>query len=294
VWARKEEEERLTAKALSRRKEEERLTDAAFSVKMEAERLAVEASARKEEEEHLAAVALKRRKEEERLGAQALARRKEEERLIAEAVVMKEQAQRLATEIRDSIAAGQKSQYFEHEDIDTINDDQAKSEMAAFHDELQRNTDKVQRRSPAQIESDMTMVRDQPKRSIGDKTIVARAQNESIAASELLTKLSEKERHRKFSSIRPNDPRLKAKMRRPVFRAGGDSDEDDEDDDSTKESSSNDNKTGKASGMVALQKVEKDNISTFSLATKRPVIIAAAAFVIGRRLLSVIGKAVFL
>ena len=120
---------------------------------------------------------------------------------------------------------------------------------------------------------------------MGVGTTVARAQNDSLAASELMKKLTEKERQRKFKSTRLNDPRLKMKEKYPTYRKKGISGDDRS---IGYFSPPKDNEARKASDM---QQVKKGK---FSLAIKRPVIVTAAAFVIGRRILSVVGKGVFL
>jgi hypothetical protein len=123
---------------------------------------------------------------------------------------------------------------------------------------------------------------------MGVGTTVARAQNDSLAASELMKKLTEKERQRNFKSTRLNDPRLKTKEKYPTYRKKGISGDDRS---IGYFSPPKDNEARKGSDM---QQVKKGKFSTFSLAIKRPVIVTAAAFVIGRSLLSVVGKGVFL
>lgn len=176
---------------------------------------------------------------------------------------------------------------------------------AAFHAELQKKLKRDRKTqttdTKAQVENDMAMVRDYvSKKSV--LTDVARAQGarESAAASDLLRKLAEKERQRKFDSIGLIDPRLvepskarKVKKEQPILQLKDVSEvsevsteEDvlvaDDDHESTDDKEPSENDDTKALVQVAPEKT----VSTFSLAKKRPVIIAAAALVIGRRILT--------
>ena len=204
---------------------------------------------------------------------------------------------------------------------DDANDDDFKMAQglakAAFHAELQKKSERDRKTEStdkkAQVENDMAMVRDYVnKKSV--LTGVARAQGarESMAASDLLKKLAEKERQRKFDSIGLIDPRLvepskarKVKKEQPVLQLEDISEveelsevfteEDalvaDDDHESTDDKEPSEIDDTKALVQVAPEK----KVSTFSLAKKRPVIIAAAALVIGRRILTLwIGRGLLL
>jgi len=208
----------------------------------------------------------------------------------------------------------------EHENIAPINEEQAWTEIvttpddvseddftmaqglakAAFHAELQKKAAKENSanigETKAQVESDMAMVRDYVNRkSVTTNVASAQGVSESLAASELLRKLAEKERQKKFDSIGLIDPRLKGSplkrkvhKEEPVLEVEDISEVDDDDDAPIEEDDtkfSKDDKTEKTDETKTLQVVKKKR-STFSLAKKRSVVATAAVLVIGRRLLS--------
>jgi len=204
---------------------------------------------------------------------------------------------------------------------DDVNDEDFKMAQglakAAFHAELQKKSEQDEKTQStdikAQMEKDMAMVRDYVnKKSV--LTGVARAQGarESTAASDLLKKLAEKERQRKFDSIGLIDPRLvepskarKVKKERPILQLEDVSEVEEVIEVSTEEDvlvanedhiSTDDKEPSKLDDTKALVPVAHEKKgSTFSLAKKRPVIIAAAALVIGRRILSLwIGRGLLL
>lgn len=185
------------------------------------------------------------------------------------------------------------------EDVFTMAQGLAK---AAFHAELQKKAAKEKHsgtgENKAQVESDMAMVRDYVNRkSVMTNVASAQGASESLAASELLRKLAEKERHRKVPSVSRLDSRLKGpspltqkvNKEQPLVRLEDISEEDDDNDTSVERGDdefSIDDKTIETHETRSLQQVGKKKRSTFTLAKKRSVIATAAALVIGRRLLS--------
>lgn len=134
-------------------------------------------------------------------------------------------------------------------------------------------------------------------------------------ASELLKKLAEKERKRKFDSIGLVDPRLaescKARhVSEPASTRSGDKtdtnkDEDDNDDggdeqhdddeddfndeeDAEEETMEHKKPLEKKKRSRAITKLRERKFSTLSLAKRKSVIITAAAFVVSRRLVVIL------
>jgi hypothetical protein len=192
---------------------------------------------------------------------------------------------------------------------------------AAFHAELKKqSTAQVKRIDhsdyKAQVENDMKLVREYAKQKNILKS-VARAQGDETNASELLKRLAEVERRRKFESIGLIDPRLygpkkssggmsTGRYERPMRYKGEIQQEEEpvdgvmtnedqsvlgkakeEDYFQQRDDTETEIKKLEASlptGNAVSDQKRKTNILT--LAKKRPVIFAAAAIVIGRRLVS--------
>ena len=193
--------------------------------------------------------------------------------------------------------------------------------MAAFNAEINRKTAKEKEEQSeqykAQIQNDMKIVREYAQQR--KKLRTTSMSHIETPASELLKKLAEKERKRKFDSIGLVDPRLvEPSKARNVYEPastrigdktdsnkyddnddGGDEqhhddEDDDEDDDDydfndeedAEEETMEHKKTSeKKKRSRAITKLRERKFSTLSLAKRKSVIITAAAFVVSRRLL---------
>ncbi|GFH61187.1 predicted protein [Chaetoceros tenuissimus] len=181
---------------------------------------------------------------------------------------------------------------------------------AAYHAELEKQSKKGEKRKVPfvlqdQVKKDMDMVREYAieKKVMPD---VAKAAYEAREASELLRKLTEKERQKKFDSIQFNDPRLKSSSLRRSSSGSIPLETSDTTDliseeetevveiaDIMEEATSiatkekkNDKKKSKKTRKKGTFSITSKKKSTFSMAKKPSVVLAAAVFVIGRRALS--------
>ena len=181
---------------------------------------------------------------------------------------------------------------------------------AAYHAELEKQSKKGEKRKVPfvlqdQVKKDMDMVREYAieKKVMPD---VAKAAYEAREASELLRKLTEKERKKKFDSIQFSDPRLKSSSLRrsssnsrpPETSDTANMDLEEETEvieiaDIMEEATSiaikekkNDKKKSKKTRKKGTFSITSKKKSSFSMAKKPSIVLAAAVFVIGRRALS--------
>jgi len=198
---------------------------------------------------------------------------------------------------------------------------------AAFHAELQRKSAKEKKTGSVldrdQIERDMALVREEYAKRKQAREI-SEAHVDSTSTSALLQRLAEKERQRKFDSIGLIDPRLidrsnEAKEEASSFESVEEEYEDEDEYEDVEDTTDIDleatyeeeedldreddletppvpiklnamfakNKNNKDEECDAIAKVPEKQGSAFSLATKPPVILAALALVLGRRLLHI-------
>lgn len=172
--------------------------------------------------------------------------------------------------------------------------------MAAFNEEISKNSAQEKEvkseKYKRQIQTDMEMVRKYAKQKqmmTGTRTVSS--SRYSTPASELLRKLAEKERKRKFDSIGLVDPTIvepPKNMKIPDQEPNFDEQEAEEQE-TLDEKEENiklvdeeevEEKTKKEKKR-AVTKLKERKFSTLSLAKRKSVVVTAAAIVIGRRLI---------
>jgi hypothetical protein len=174
--------------------------------------------------------------------------------------------------------------------------------MAAFKEEINRNTAKEKeeksKKYKKQIKNDMAMVREYAKqKQMMRGTGTVPSSLDTTPASELLRKLAEKERKRKFDSIGLLDPRVvePSKARRVpaqefLFENETEEEDLDEEDSDDKEEGielkdASEHEETNEKKIASVAKLREHKFSTLSLAKRKSVVITAAAIVVGRRLI---------